>query len=607
MKKFTFILFNFLLLVSVYSYSQNRANVWYFGDNAGLDFTAESPEVISGSNMLAEAGCATISDKAGNLLFYTNGVTIWNKMNQIVRNGKGINGSYGISQSSIFIPKPNNDAFYYLFTVDTSGFYYSIINATLNNGLGAVILKNKRLVYDSLFITDKITACRHCNATDTWVVIHSRNTSAFLAYLVTENGIVKNPVVSISGNKVLAELGYMKISPSGEKLVLPVNSSEILFNVFDFDNKTGIVSNPLIVPKSDISYAYGIEFSADSKVLYVATGGEHYYLMQYDLSQKDVNNLVNSAIRIDEGNHYALQLAPDHKIYVARVNDPWLGVINFPSVLGGGCLFEKDAVFLNYHQCKMGLPNFDQSYFNHPVIGFDKTCAGDSTRFTFDYSSNIDSVKWFMDEQANSVSVSIPFTTGYFYPEPGEYTVSVFSFHCGNVDTVVQPVIVHQRPEIELGNDTAIFSGDYIALDAGSGMEEYIWNNGKEDQIVNISEPGLYYVDISKNKCKASDSIYITVIPVVVALPTAFSPNGDGVNDLFRAKVAGTINDFQMTVFDRYGNEVYYSTNDGGGWDGTFNGSPCPVESYVWMVSFTVSESEKPAKKCQKGFVRLLR
>ena len=66
------------------SFSQNEANVWYFGKYAGLDFSSGNPVLIHGSNMFAQEGCATINDKNGQLLFYTNGLSVWNKQHQVM-------------------------------------------------------------------------------------------------------------------------------------------------------------------------------------------------------------------------------------------------------------------------------------------------------------------------------------------------------------------------------------------------------------------------------------------------------------------------------------------------------------------------------------------
>ena len=557
--------------------------------------------------MTAEAGCSTISDQAGNLLFYSNGLKVWNKLHEIMPNGDSIDGNYVTNQNSIIIPKPANESIYYLFTIDTSGFKYSIIDISLNNGFGDVIQKNKK-IGGSGIITDKITAIQHCNSFDTWVIVRKRASAEFLSFLITESGIdIYNPIESESGSNILAEIGYLKASPSGDKIILPVNSSTILLEIFDFDNNTGIISNPVRIYKTDEIYMYGAAFSADGKVLYVSTGGQYYKLLQFDLMANTENELNNSAKLIGQGNIYALQLATDGKIYSACVNEPYIGIIHNPSLPGTNCLFENKAIYLNNSLCKMGLPNFNQSYFFKPAISYNNACAGENTYFSFEYKSNIDSVSWHFGNNEPNISTSFPFYSEYSFSEPGNYNVYLISYHCGTCDTISQFIRINDLPQIELGNDTIIFEGNTVLLDAGIDMDEYIWSTGITDRFMEVFNTGMYIAEVTKNTCKASDSIFIEVIPIKVALPTAFSPNNDNLNDTFGAKVCGKIQDFHFAIFNRYNKRVYYSTDYNQAWDGKYKGEKCSIDTYYWEISFSIPDYNRPIVKKMRGYVILLR
>ena len=98
------ILLFFLLLKAVFIFSQNQTINWNFGNKAALNFNGAQVNVLPDSEMNTPAGCSSISDKQGNLLFYTNGKTVWNKEHQIMENGDALSGEEVINQTSIIIP-----------------------------------------------------------------------------------------------------------------------------------------------------------------------------------------------------------------------------------------------------------------------------------------------------------------------------------------------------------------------------------------------------------------------------------------------------------------------------------------------------------------------
>lgn len=555
--------------------------------------------------MIAKVGCASICDSLGNLLFYTNGLFVWNREHSVMPNGDSILGNSGINQNSIIIQKPGSQNIYCLFTIDSSGLIYSEVDLDLENGLGDITIKN----YNLGKVSNKITAVKHCNAKYTWVIVHPIEDNTFEAFLVTDTlGNTFKKVISKVGSKIMADLGYLKVSPAGDKIILPINSSDILLEIFDFNNKTGVVSNPIKIYRHNLAYCYGSEFSGDSRMLYISTGGMKHKIFQYNLTLKSELEINNSAVAIAEGNAYALQIAPDQKIYVAHVNEPYIGVINFPKKKGTYCGYEEKKIYLNGRNCMMGLPNFNQSYFYRPAFESQNTCIGDSTLFLFEFINNTDSVKWNLGcDEPEIILTTPPFNTSKRYSLPDTHQVTLVAYHCEATDTIRRQIQINTKPELELGNDTTILQGCTIILDAGDDMDQYLWSNGSIYQHLSVSTKGIYYVEITRDNCKSTDSIFIDIIPAVIALPNAFSPNGDGLNDVFTAKITGKVGDFQLAIFNRYGQRVFYSGDPDIGWNGKYNGIDCPIETYVWEISFTVPEAGLPVTKKQKGFVQLLR
>ena len=164
-----------LFFISAAAYSQHEADNWYFGNNAGITFSTNPPSFLPGSVMNTYEGSASVSDTVGNLLFYTNGLGVWARDHTMMPNGSGLGGGLSSTQSALATQDPGNDSLYYLFTPPEQfnpggSFCYSIINMTLNNGYGDVTNKNTPLFSPS---TEKVTAVRHANGTDIWVIGHS--------------------------------------------------------------------------------------------------------------------------------------------------------------------------------------------------------------------------------------------------------------------------------------------------------------------------------------------------------------------------------------------------------------------------------------------------
>ncbi len=154
------VLLFFILLNTTLAFTQEEANTWYFGRNAGIDFSSGNPVALTNGQLNTFEGSSTISDKNGNLLFYSDGATVWNRNHIIMPNGTGLLGNSSSSQSALIVPNPTISNIYYLFTVDaqennTNGVNYSIIDMNLDNGDGDISTKNIPLINSA---TEKITA-----------------------------------------------------------------------------------------------------------------------------------------------------------------------------------------------------------------------------------------------------------------------------------------------------------------------------------------------------------------------------------------------------------------------------------------------------------------
>jgi gliding motility-associated-like protein len=438
----------FLLLLTKFSlFSQNQANIWYFGQNAGLDFNNGSPIALTNGQLNTLEGCATIADTSGQLLFYTDGITIWDKNHAIMPNGTGLNGHPSSTHAATIVPLPGSANLFYVFTLDAfvgaNGFCYSIVDMSLNGGNGAVTTKNVTIYTPS---NEKLAIVKHANEVDYWVVTHEWSNNNFVAHLLTATGLSSIPVISSVGAVITGStdrvLGQMKISPDGSKLAIANNI--INAELFDFDNTTGIVSNSQIIYNQD--FCYGVEFSSDSKKLYVAnnsTSVENFYIFQFDLNAV---NIASSIFTIDSGysinnKPWGMQLGPDSKIYVTRSNMSSLSVINAPNELGTACDFQSNAVNLAGRICKLGLPPFVSSFLVPQAIQFQNACVGENVVFNLS-NTNIVSASWNFGDGNTSTTLN----PTYSYTSAGTYTVSVTTTSPNGTGTATRDIVISAIP-----------------------------------------------------------------------------------------------------------------------------------------------------------------
>ena len=362
-----------VLLGSFFIYSvvkisaQGESNIWYFGQNAGLDFSSGSPVALSQGMLSTTEGVASMCSPKGDLLFYTDGITVWNKNHAIMQNGEKLTGDPSSTQSAVAVPLPGSETLYYLFTVDAeageNGFRYSVIDMSKQNGLGEVTQKNIELLSPC---TEKLTAVKHRNNKDFWIITHAWNSNIFFAYPLTEKGVgipVKSAIGSIHEGEDDNTIGYMKASADGSQLAVAVKEAAFV-ELFDFDNATGMVSNPIRLDFAAGSKVYGVEFSSNGNLLYISAGGKSE-VWQFNLLAGSNEAIIKSGIVVGKtaGWAGALQIAKDGKIYVSPYMMDKLDRIENPDMPGTACGYSTGAVDLKGKKATLGFPSFIQSYF----------------------------------------------------------------------------------------------------------------------------------------------------------------------------------------------------------------------------------------------------
>lgn len=337
--------------------SNNNAKHWYFGNQAAVVFESNGPVALSDSAMSQVEGVATMSDANGNLLFYTNGITIYNRNNEVMVNGSGLTSNSSNTQAAFVVPFPGNTDKYYVIT--PGPYNYSIVDMTLDNGNGAVMATAKNISINTQN-SEKVAGLLASNQTDIWLITYGASEMRFNVYKITPLGISVTPVIS-QFTLASGYFGYMKISPDGTKIVTA--NFEQTFHLYDFDAVTGMVSNQKVItfPTSIGGFgSYGIEFSPNSQLVYVSDHRGQNRVFQFNISLNSPTLIANSKVDLASNASAlgALQLGPDNKIYLAKENSNHLGVINQPNVVGTGCQYEPEGVNLSPKTSNLGLPGF---------------------------------------------------------------------------------------------------------------------------------------------------------------------------------------------------------------------------------------------------------
>ncbi len=591
------------LLGVLNSYSQNDAKKWYFGYGAGLDFNTNPPTILTNGTMSVTAGCASIADASGNLLFYTNGSTVWDRTHAVMANGTGLASTLnnsGYPQTSIILKRPGSATLYYVFSTwpgnaGNAGIYYSIVDISLASGNGSVTTKSNKIYNTS---SGKVSATKHCNGNDIWVVFQDYNWNgnqwlppSFQSFLLASTGVntlavISTPTTNLVNNNNNGYWGCMKISPNGKKLGTTTgnnnNNNNTGFELYDFDNTTGIVSNLLYLPLNNNNnfnnnWGYGVEFSPDGTKFY----GSRYnnfnnqnvnwpVIAQWDLCAGSPTAIVASMVPIftvtnnnSNNNYYGtLQLAPNGKIYVARYlnvnnnNNTSLGVINNPNASGLACNYVDQGQSIAPKLSYYGLPNFMGSYFIQPppATPFTHTVSNlfgcQTASFNSIYTPStvalgcasqgytLTNILWnFGDPSSGINNTSNLSNPSHAYTTLGTYTAQLILYYsCGGGTDTIRQVINVNQPCISV-NSTSITCANLgsatVAATGGIGPFSYTWMpSGQTNSVATGLSPGTYTLsvfDFGNNFTYTATTTFNSLIPLLGNLSNSSSLACNGV------------------------------------------------------------------------------
>jgi hypothetical protein len=470
-------------------YSQTYDYIWLLGQNSSsniehagmiLDFFDDTLTIHSEfRNTFFQQVNASMCDSTGNVLFSTNGLRVYNAINEVMENGDTLNPGFAfdvhqdygyiLDQGAITLPFSNKSTIqlFHLdrelsenFTIHSSEhFYLTTIDTEQNNGLGSVISKNIPLLTERLAL-GKLTATKHANGRDWWVPIRRFGANEYHLFKVSPKDIYNTGTQVVGDSIPSGSIGQAVFSPDGTKYVQAnlhgYQGDPVYINIYDFDRCSGELYNPIQFTYADSAVCLGAAISPNSRFLYVSSW---LHVYQYDLWADDIEA---SGITVAEwdgfadldifsNTFYLAQLAPNGKIYINSNNGTkHLHVINQPDSLGLACDVCQHCVELPSWN-SFSMPNFPNYRLAHEegspcdTLRQPPTAAwayeSDLLQVAFQNQSTHDirSYAWAFGDGATD-TVASPLHT---YALPGSYEVCLQVTNPRGVDTYCESIQVY--------------------------------------------------------------------------------------------------------------------------------------------------------------------
>jgi gliding motility-associated-like protein len=726
-----------LLLLCCRTASAQYENVWALGYKAGIDFNSGTPVAIQTAingnqpvNYHLSEGSASVCDANGALLFYTDGSYIWDKTHNFMPNGQwlapvpfgwpptGTNFSTTNTdnQNSVIVPMPGDPDKYYVFSKTRFAWpyfsrqlYYSVVDMTLNGGLGDVISNQKSIFLDSALMGCMIAIPGNdCNV---WLVTrkqdyYNRVDSFFQAFEITASGVNHNAVMSTVPNTFTINdqsyiWGRMAVSPDRTRIAdtrSTNNNSAVIsgdMGLYNFDPSTGLLSNETLLswynplPYAGASWILGVCFSPDNSKLYMS--GQAFYngsyqahagIYQFDLSSGIPATIMGSMTYVAPMYGSDLKIGPDNKVYYNNNNHFINGVeivdigrIALPNLSGLACNPQPNIVSL--------LPGTLATRFSNTVVHalqdtviktYDTAICNKTTgtdwqinappgnHYLWDDGSATDTrtilqpgTYWvsFRDAcliRVDTYHVSLPDLSFSLGPDSvicnntqavmlqpgipadayrwqdgstnatfkasadGEYWVYIRKSGCMAGDTIK---LTFRDIRQDLGRDTVLCkdlttTGEgYLLQVDPPGQASLLWSTGNTTDAIKVTDPGTYWIQVSDPPCIASDTVHIDITwcDCRLMMPSAFSPNRDGLNDFFlpvpQNNECRDLVRYTFSVYNRWGQLVYQGRNGDAGWNGSYKGQLADVGTYYYYLSYHTGINQ--AVKTEKGDITLIR
>ncbi len=617
------LIIGFFLSLSLTAQQERQAENWHFSGEIVVSFAGGGPVLDPPSAMNAFEGAVSLSDTDGNLLFYTNGGgqgfdggregVIWNRDNDVLYDmGNTEGGGWSARQSCIAMPSPSGqEGIYYLFTVDDNenttlrppgnGLRVFILDMNANDGLGGVILADSLLLDGA---TEALDATPTADGTGYWVM------TVIASPTEPRSGIVRLTPEGIS-EPVLADL-----PTNGQRVTFSPDGNYLFIgdDLYAFDKEDGTLGSLVSAyPENNIS---GPGFTTDSRFLYLIEGQafRQATLVRYDLSDQtrlEVAELAGEdVLGHNAGN---MQLGPNGNLYFVESTITAPGT---PSIFGLSeivCstgeapqvnreLIPLTGVGSPQSTANVSLPQFvdaifrevEQSDTTTAAVKSIELCEGSET--TLVPESVGESYAWSSGDTTATLTVTEAGVYTATITDGCEVTIESFEVTLGASATNLSLVAT----DVE-GDEICNERGATLRL-AGPGSDtlQLRWFDGSTaDTLRVVLDPAVTYSVTVLDPCGEFDLELSEAIAEVCSceapiFPEVISANRDGTNDDFRGFTDCPVDDYELVIFNRWGQEVFSSSDPMRGWDGTRNGQPQNLGTYLYRSRYRLDGEDEP-------------
>jgi len=406
----------------------------------------------------------------------------------------------------------------------------------------------------------------------------------------------------------------VRLSPEGNLLFagLADGVGNILFRRMALDNTSNIYMTGYItagVVDFDFGPGLGVSSCDNDEAPYVVKYGpcKNVTTAELNVSTCDSYTLNNEVF--DSSGTYIRRLQNStgcdsvvtlHLVITKKYSEKKIVICEGDTVFAGGKMQTTTGVYRDTLKTVLNCDSVITTYLTvnpkpQPNLGPDKAiCAGTSITLS---PGTFDKYLWQNSITSDKLTVD----------SAGVYSVNVTnSFGCSAADTMVITAVL-PLPANFLPLTDSICTYEQLKVTSSQSYDQYFWSTGSTQRFTMVDTPGVYWLQVTDgNGCIGKDTINVVakICMIGVYVPTAFTPNSDGRNDYFGALVFGKVISFRLQVFNRFGEQVFESTNPGKGWDGMNKGQVSPTSVYVWQCSYQLAGQKAGF---QRGTVTLIR